>query len=181
MSWTAPVLLVGPHVRLEPMTVDHAPGLLAAADDDAVFEHLTLARPTDVGQARAAVERYLATPRLLPWVQVSAAGEVAGMTTFYDVDEDLRTVAIGHTWIGRRFWRTGLNTDAKRLLLEHAFGTLGCVRVVWHTDVRNERSQAAIARLGATREGVLRKHRRRRDGSWRDTVQFAMTDDDWPR
>jgi len=106
---------------------------------------------------------------------------VAGMTCFYDVDAELRTVAIGHTWIGRRFWRTGLNTEAKLLLLTRAFDELGCVRVVWHTDIRNDRSQAAITHLGATREGVLRKHRPRDDGSWRDTVTFSMLDDEWPQ
>ena len=91
-----------------------------------------------------------------------------------------RALGIGHTWLGQRWWRTGHNTEAKLLLLSHAFETLGAVRVVWHTDIRNTRSQAAIERLGAVREGVLRKHRRRCDGSWRDTVQYAMVDDDWP-
>jgi RimJ/RimL family protein N-acetyltransferase len=87
---------------------------------------------------------------------------------------------IGHTWLGQRWWRTGHNTEAKLLLLSHAFETLGAVRVVFHTDLRNTRSQGAIERLGAVREGVLRKHRRRWDGSWRDTVQYAMVDDEWP-
>ena len=81
---------------------------------------------------------------------------------------------------GTRWWRTGHNTESKLLMLTHAFETLGAARVVWHTDIHNERSQAAIARLGATREGELRKHRIRRDGSWRTTVQYSMTDDDWP-
>lgn len=89
-------------------------------------------------------------------------------------------MAIGHTWLGRPWWRTGHDTESKLLLLTHAFDVLGAARVVWHTDLINERSQAAIARLGATLEGVLRKHRIRADATWRDTVQFAMTDDDWP-
>ena len=179
-GWDAPVVLGGRHVRLEPLAPTHAPGLLAAADDDAVFEHLSVARPLDLEDADALVGRYLAMP-LWAWVQVQAAsGEVAGFTTFYDMDEDLRTVAIGHTWLARRHWRTALNTEAKLLLLSHAFDVLGCTRVVWHTDVRNVRSQEAIGRLGAQREGLLRKHKVRRDGSWRDTVQFSMLDDDWP-
>ena len=111
---------------------------------------------------------------------MARSGDVAGSTSFYDVNPALRTLAIGHTWLARRFWRTGHNTESKLLLLTHAFDVLGAARVVWHTDVRNERSQAAIARLGAQREGEFRKHRLRRDGSWRTTVQFAMTDDDWP-
>ncbi|MGJ9411517.1 GNAT family N-acetyltransferase [Aeromicrobium sp. CF4.19] len=179
-TWGDAVELAGRHVRLEPLHPGHAGGLLAAADDDAVFEHLRPARPTTMEQAEALVARYLAMP-VSAWAQRDvASGDVAGMTTFYDVDEELRTVAIGHTWLGRRFWRTSVNTEAKLLLLTHAFETLGCVRVVWHTDIRNERSQAAIARLGAQREGVLRKHKVRRDGSWRDTVQFSMLDDEWP-
>ena len=109
-----------------------------------------------------------------------ATGEFAGSSSYYEVDPALRTIAIGHTWLGKRWWRTGHNTESKLLMLTHAFDTLGAARVVWHTDIYNERSQAAIARLGATREGELRKHRIRRDGSWRTTVQYSMTDDDWP-
>ena len=179
-DWAAPVALTGRHVRLEPLAPAHAPGLLAAADDDAVFEHLSVARPLDHDDAAALVARYLRMP-LWAWVQVDgASGEVAGLTTFYDMDESLRTLAIGHTWLARRHWRTALNTEAKLLLLSHAFDVMRCVRIVWHTDVRNVRSQEAIARLGAQREGVLRKHKVRRDGTWRDTVQFSMLDDDWP-
>ena len=90
-------------------------------------------------------------------------------------------MGIGHTFLGRPWWRTGINTEAKLLLLSRAFDDLGAVRVAWHTDIRNVRSQAAIERLGATREGVLRMHRQRPDGSWRDTVQYAMTVDEWPK
>ncbi|WP_375000535.1 GNAT family N-acetyltransferase [Aeromicrobium sp. CTD01-1L150] len=180
MTWAEAVELHGRHVRLEPLRAEHAEGVLAAADDDAIFEHLSTARPTTRSDADSLVEHYLRLPAS-PWAQVDvASGEVAGMTTYYDIDESLRTLAIGYTWLGRRFWRSGINTEAKLLLLTHAFETLGCVRVVWHTDIRNERSQAAIARLGARREGVLRKHKIRRDGTWRDTAQFSMLDDEWP-
>ena len=172
--------LTGDHVRLEALTHEHAPGLLAAADDDEVFRWLPLVRPRTSADAEALVARYLPGPTV-PWVQVDLrTGDVVGMTTYYDVDAALRTVAIGWTWLGRRAWRSGINTEAKLLLLRRAFDDLGCVRVVWHTDIRNERSQTAIARLGAVREGVLRKHRIRRDGSWRDTVTFSMLDDEWP-
>ena len=173
--------MTGEIVRLEPLGPQHAEGLAAAGDDPAVFEHVAGWDVLTVETARAQIDRYLANPAVVPWAQVDArTGEVAGMTTFYDVVPELRTVAIGHTWIGRRFWRSGLNTEAKLLLMGRAFDDLGCVRVVWHTDIRNERSQAAIARLGAQREGVLRKHKRRDDGSWRDTVTFSMLDDEWP-
>ncbi len=180
-AWTDPVTLTGRVVRLEALTVAHAEGLAAAGDDPAVFEHL---RGWDVMAPEVAaerIERTLGNPALVPWAQIDLrTHEVAGMTCFYDIDPGFRTVAIGHTWIGRRFWRTGLNTEAKLLLMTHAFETLECVRVVWHTDIRNERSQNAIARLGAQREGVLRKHKLRDDGSWRDTVTFSMLDDEWP-
>ncbi|KQX71760.1 GNAT family N-acetyltransferase [Aeromicrobium sp. Root472D3] len=173
-------VLSGTHVRLEPLAPEHAPALLAAADDDEVFRWLTFLRPRTPADADAMVSRYLDGPAV-PWVQVDATtGDVLGMTAFYDVDPAMRTVAIGWTWLARRAWRSGVNTEAKLLLMRRAFDDLGCVRVVWHTDARNERSQAAIARLGARREGVLRKHRLRPDGSWRDTVTFSMLDDEWP-
>ena len=173
--------LVGDHVLLRPIRADDAAGVLAAADDDAVFRWLAVDRPTTLEEAQVLVDQYLARPELVMWAQVDvASGELAGVTTFYDIDPALRTLAIGHTWIGTRFWRSGLNTESKLLLLRRAFDDLGCVRVVWHTDIRNQRSQDAIARLGAQREGVMRKHLIRRDGSWRDTVTFSMTDDDWP-
>jgi RimJ/RimL family protein N-acetyltransferase len=89
-------------------------------------------------------------------------------------------LAIGHTWVARPHWRTRVNTASKLIMMGHAFDDLGAERVVWHTDIRNTRSQDAIARLGAVREGVLRHHRIRRDGSWRDTVQFSMLSAEWP-
>ena len=117
----------------------------------------------------------------VPWVQRDpVSGAVIGMTMYHDVDEAGRALAIGHTVVGRPWWRTGVNTEAKLMLLERAFEVLGAERVCWYTDVRNERSQRAIARLGASRDGVIRRHRRRPDGTWRDSVLFAMTADEWP-
>jgi RimJ/RimL family protein N-acetyltransferase len=185
-DWYEVPVLKGEYVRLEPMAPSHVPGLLAAADDDAVFQFLTKARPTTPDEAAAWVSWALEQRDkqvLLPFTQVdvrSGGAVVAGTTSYYEISPESRSIAIGYTWLGRAWWRTGINTESKLLLLRHAFETLGAVRVVWHTDIRNERSQAAIARLGAAREGVLRKHKPRRDGTWRDTVQFAMTDDDWP-
>ncbi|MEO6472186.1 MAG: GNAT family protein, partial [Aeromicrobium sp.] len=108
------------------------------------------------------------------------SNELAGVTSYYDIDPPSRTVAIGFTWLGKKYWRTGINSEAKLLLLSRAFDDLGAVRVVWHTDNLNERSQAAIERLGAQREGALRKHRKRVDGTWRDTIVYSMLDDEWP-
>lgn len=178
--WASPDL-VGDLVTLRAIRADDAAGLLAAADDDAIFQWLAIDRPTTHREAQDRVDHYLARTDLVMWAQIDAAsGELAGVTTYYDIDADRRTVAIGHTWIGSRFWRTGLNTESKLLLLRRAFDDLGCVRVVWHTDIFNERSQNAITRLGAQREGVMRKHIIRQDGSWRDTVTFSMIDDEWP-
>lgn len=173
--------LIGQHVRLERLGPQHAAGVLSASDDDEVFAAQAFARPTSLLEAEALVDLYLTKPGTIPWVQIDqASGEVAGLTTYYDINPALRTVAIGSTWLGRRFWRTGVNTEAKLLLLRHAFDDLDCARVVWHVDILNERSQAAVERIGGVREGVLRKHKIRRDGSWRDTVLFSMTDDEWP-
>ncbi|GLZ00486.1 GNAT family protein [Actinoplanes sp. NBRC 103695] len=96
-----------------------------------------------------------------------------------DLDPGQRSLAIGYTWLGARWQGTGMNTETKTLLLTYAFETLEAVRVTWVTDIRNLRAQAAIERLGAAREGELRKHRRA-DGSWRDTVLYALLDDEWP-
>ena len=190
--WTLPVL-TGRLIRLEPMAVGHAEGYLAAAGTahqaEDVFRWLNSAGSTDgaprtLDDARADVAAALdARERRirLAYAQVDAVtGQVAGTTSYYDVEPAVRALAIGHTWLGPRWQRTGHNTESKLLMLGRAFDTLGAARVVWHTDIHNERSQAAIARLGATREGELRKHRIRRDGSWRTTVQYSMTDDDWP-
>ena len=178
--YAAPTL-VGKHVRLERLEPRHAPGVLGASDDDEVFTWQAFERPATIEQAEALVGLYLTRPGTIPWVQVDqASGDVAGLTTYYDIDPVVRTVAIGSTWLGRSFSRTGVNTEAKLLLLRHAFDDLDCARVVWHVDILNERSQAAVTRIGGVREGVLRKHRIRRDGSWRDTVLFSMTDDEWP-
>ena len=181
--WYAMPVLTGRLVRLEPLAIEHAPGYLAAADAD-VFRWLTTLPPATLEEARQQVAAGLAARargERLPYAQVQPeTGEFLGTTSYYQVNPAAREIAIGHTWLGRRSWRTGVNTEAKLLMLSHAFDTLGAARVVWHTDIHNERSQAAIERLGATREGILRKHRIRPDDSWRDTVQYAMTDDDWP-
>jgi RimJ/RimL family protein N-acetyltransferase len=179
--WYETPALAGDHVKLVQLREDHAEGVLGASDDDEVFRWQSFARPTSITEAQALVDLYLSRPNTLAWAQVDLASkDVAGLTTFYDIDPEQRTVAIGSTWLGRRFWRTGVNTEAKLLLLRRAFDGLGCARVVWHVDILNERSQDAVERIGGVREGVLRKHKIRRDGSWRDTVLYSMTDDEWP-
>ena len=185
--WYAMPVLAGDKIRLEPLAVEHASGYFKAAspDEDEVFRWLNVPPPENEDAAREQILAALAARargERFAHAQIDAVtGEFAGTTSFYEVNPAMRAIGIGYTWLGRRWWRTGHNTESKLLMMSHAFDTLGAARVVWHTDVHNARSQAAIERLGATKEGIIRKHRIRRDGSWRDSVQYAMTDDDWPK
>ena len=191
--WWAMPVLAGRLIRLEPLALEHAPGYLAAAGtgEEGAEVFRWMSPPAGALSHSVMLEdttRHITDPLAsrargarLAYAQIDAAtGEFAGTTSFYEVNPAQRGLSIGHTWLGQRWWRTGHNTESKLLMLTFAFETLGAVRVVWHTDILNTRSQAAIERLGAVREGVLRKHRLRFDGSWRDTVQYAMVDDDWP-
>jgi RimJ/RimL family protein N-acetyltransferase len=179
MAWIEPVTLTGRHVVLEPAAERHHADLLAAAADDDVWTWLPWPRPL----SEADMAELLAGERRVayPFAQIDAASRRAvGVTTYRDVDERHRTLEVGGTWIGRPWWRTAINTEAKLLFLGHAFETLGANRVAIKTDIRNERSQAAIARLGAVREGVLRHQYVRRDGSLRDTVLYSIVPEEWP-
>ena len=186
--WYAMPVLSGSLVRLEPLAIEHAAGYLAAAGSGAeaeeAFRWMKVPAPASVEDAQTHIATALAARgrgERFAYAQLDAStGEVIGTTSLYDIVPALRTLAIGHTWLGPRWWRRGHNTESKLLLLRYAFDTLGAARVVWHTDINNVRSQEAIARLGAVREGELRKHRLRQDGSWRTTVQYSMVDDDWP-
>ncbi|MGC4895828.1 bifunctional pyridoxamine 5'-phosphate oxidase family protein/GNAT family N-acetyltransferase [Micromonospora sp. DT31] len=183
-AWLDPAVLRGAHVVLEPLDLAHAEELYAATADPQVWQHLGGPQPADVADIRRIVTGYLDAQdrgEQVCWAQRCATtGAVVGTTSYYEVDPVRRSLAIGYTWLGRPWWRTGVNTEAKLLLLGRAFDELDAVRVVWHTDVRNERSQRAIERLGASREGVLRRHKQRADGSWRDTAQYSMIADEWP-
>jgi RimJ/RimL family protein N-acetyltransferase len=171
------------HVVLEPLGAGHIPSLEAAAADGELWQLWFTSVPAPGGMA-AYVEKALAGQRegrMLPFaIRERATGELAGSTRFYDIVEDPPRMAIGYTWYARRWQKSHLNTACKRLLLEHAFERLGCVAVEFHTDGRNLDSQRAIERLGAQREGVLRAHKRRPDGSLRDTVCYSILDREWP-
>jgi RimJ/RimL family protein N-acetyltransferase len=181
MTWFDRPTLIGEHVRLEPLSLDHVEGLHEAGKDPDIWTWLGSHQPKDLDDTRAYVEQALDDPGRLPWAQIDPrTGDVAGTTSYYEVDPEHRGLYIGHTWIGTRWQRTELNTNAKVLLLRRAFDDLGAHRVGWHTDLRNERSQRAIERLGATREGVLRAHRVRPDGTLRDTVVYSVTAAEWP-
>lgn len=179
-----PVELRGRMVSIEPLVLDHARGLLDAADSDEVFAWLPYPRPADLDQARAWIEDALAdrrADRRLPFAVLSAVdGSVIGSTSYWDFDANNAHVEIGSTWLSRACWRSGRNAEAKLLLMTHAFEALGLERVTLRTDICNERSQWAIERLGANREGVHRHEMRRRDGSWRDSVHYSILRAEWP-
>ncbi len=184
-GWFDRVPLTGYGLVLTPVHPDDADDLLTALGTPAevaeVLQHLRWRAPTDLEQSRQSLAEMAAEPGRIAYAQrLQATGELVGSTSFYEITPPVRSIAIGHTWIGRRHWRTGVNTASKLLMLTRAFEGLGAERVVWHTDIRNLRSQQAIERLGAVREGVLRHHRIRLDGSWRDTVQYSMLADEWP-
>lgn len=179
-----PVELCGELVEIEPLEIKHATGLLAAADADEVFAWLPYPRPADLEQARAWIDDALAdrrADRRFPFAVLSADdGSVIGSTSYWDFDSKNLHVEIGSTWLSRSSWRTGRNVETKLLLLTHAFETLELERVSFRTDILNERSQRAIERLGAVKEGVHRHEMRRRDGSWRDSVHYSILSSEWP-
>lgn len=183
MPHLVPTRLEDDFVVLEPLAANHAPALEAAAADGELWKLWFTSAPAP-GQAEGYIQAALdglARGVMLPFaVREKATGEIVGTTRFYDFVADPTRVAIGYTWYARRWQKSHLNTACKRLLLQHAFESLGCVAVEFHTDGRNQDSQRAIERLGAVREGVLRQHKRRPDGSLRDTVCYSIVDREWP-
>ena len=180
--WLQPVTLAGHHVRLEPLAAAHVEGLQRAAADGELWTLWYTSVPAPDATA-AYVDTALALQAqglALPFVVRDGSGEVVGCTRFGNVDAGNRRVEIGWTWYARRVQRTALNTEAKLLLLQHAFDTLQCAAVEFRTSWFNHASRAAIARLGAKQDGVLRNHMRMADGTYRDTVVFSIIAGEWP-
>jgi len=179
----SPITLEGQHVRLEPLTQAHAEALIAAAGDGELWNTQVTIIPEPVGMKdyiQAALDGQ-SQGRELPFVIISKlSNQVAGTTRFYEISRPDRKAAIGYTWLAKSAQRTPINTEAKLLLLTHAFETWKCVRVELVTDVLNEQSRAAILRVGAKQEGILRKHLILPSGRVRDSVIFSITDDEWP-
>ncbi len=179
---TQPVTLQGQHVRLEPLAVHHAPALTEAVRDGELWKLWYTAIPAPEAMAAEIARRLalLATGAMLPWAVMDASGRAVGMTTYMNIDASHQRVEIGSTWYARSAQRTPLNTEAKRLLLGHAFETLGCIAVEFRTHRFNQQSRRAIERLGAQLDGVLRCHQRASNGTLRDTAVYSITADEWP-
>lgn len=180
-AWREVPTLVGKHARLEVMQRHHADGLRNALEGDALSRlwYTGVPKVAEVDAYLEAVLDVQAQGRILPFVIRDALGAVVGSTRFYGLDPAVPRLSIGYTWYAPRVQRTGVNTESKLLLLTHAFETLGCISVVFETSWFNHRSRAAIARLGARQDGVLRNHARHADGTPRDTVVFSILDSEW--
>lgn len=178
-----PVVLERGSIRLEPLTPEHAPQLAEASVDGRLWELFFTSVP-DPGQEAAYIETALAGQRaghMLPWaIRDLESDTVIGSTRYHDIVASIDRVEIGYTWYAKRFQRTHVNTTCKLTLLAHGFDTLGCAVIGLRTDILNTRSQAAIEALGAHRDGVIRHHAARRDGTVRDTVMYSILRSEWP-
>jgi N-acetyltransferase len=182
MAPLGPITLNGPHLRLEPMRLEHGPPLLEAGRDPQVWQWMP-ARPDSPEAIRAWMDKAMraaADGREYPFVVIGGDGRVLGSTRYLDVQEDDRTAEIGWTWYSPDVWGGVVNPEAKYLLMRHAFEDWHAIRVALKTDVKNLHSQAAIKKLGARYEGTLRNQRIRPDGSYRDTVVFSIIESEWP-
>ncbi len=179
---TEPVTLSGQHAKLLPLSPAHCAGLIDAVKDGELWRLWYTAIPTPEAMA-AEIARRLglqASAAMLPFTVFDASGKIVGMTTYMNVDNAQQRLEIGSTWYARCVQRTPLNTECKRLLLGHAFDTLGCIAVEFRTHRFNTQSRRAIERLGAQQDGILRNHQRAGNGTLRDTVVYSITADEWP-
>jgi RimJ/RimL family protein N-acetyltransferase len=180
-----PITLEGQLVRLEPLSEAHAPGLAEVGLEPEIWRHMLYGNVDSEAKLLAFVQDILARQARgtdLPFTVVHRqTGKPIGCTRYMSISVADRGLEIGGTWYGRAYQRTGVNTECKYLLLRHAFETWGCIRVQLKTDLNNTRSQAAIERIGATREGVLRNHMLRPDGSIRHSVIYSIIDTEWPQ
>ena len=180
MAFVEAVTLESRGVRLLPLGLVHEAGLKAAASDGELWK-LRVTSVPEPHETRAYIETALQTSNRFAFAVTDAiSGAVLGSTSYHDIVPAIGRVEIGYTWYAARCQRTHVNTTAKLLMLTHAFETLGCQVVGWRTDNFNFASQQAIERLGARKDGVLRGHAMRRDGTIRDTVMYSMRSGEWP-
>ena len=183
MAFVEPTTLQARGLALVPLSLDHEAGLRAAAADGELWQ-LRVTSVPEPEQTRAYIEAALQMRqdghRFAFAVTEEATGTVLGSTSFHDILPAVKRVEIGYTWYAKRCQRTHVNTTCKLLMLTHAFEALGCRTVGWRTDNFNFASQRAIERLGARKDGVIRGHAMRRDGTIRDTVMYSLTAGEWP-
>ncbi len=178
-----PIILEGQVVRLEPLSGGHEPALWEMAQEHEIWTYMSILveQRADFAQWMDAALGAAARGEHIPFAIVDrSTGRAIGSTRYFAIMPADCNLEIGHTWLGKPYWRTAVNTECKYLLLRHAFETLGCVRVQLKTDALNARSRAAIARLGAVEEGILRKHIWVQNRRFRDTAMFSIVDDEWP-
>jgi N-acetyltransferase len=179
-NFVTPITLSLRGVRLEPLAHSHEAGLRAAAADGELWK-LRITSVPEPAQVKAYIDTaHSMADRFAFAVIDEATGQVLGSSSYHDILPAVKRVEIGYTWYAQSQQRSALNTTCKLLLMSHAFETLGCNTVGWRTDNFNFRSQAAIERLGATKDGVIRGHALRRDGTIRDTVMYSMRSGEWP-
>lgn len=179
-----PVTLEGAHIRLEPLSYAHHSSLCAVGFDDTIWRwnpRAPLCTPDDMHAYIATALQQQASGASLPFATIEkASGRAIGSTRFADIDRENRRVEIGYTWIAPPWQRTVVNTEAKYLMLRHAFEVLGCLRVELKTDSLNQRSRNAILRIGAAQEGIFRNHMLTSSGRIRHSVYFSIIDSEWP-
>ena len=182
--WKTPVTLTGKVVRLEPLSEAHIPALALAGKDESIWKYMLYAAPTSEESMAAWVRDMLGRQQAgtdLPFAVIHrSSGGAAGATRYLEMRPAHKGLEIGGTWVAPEFQRTRVNTECKYLLLKYAFEEMGCIRVQFKADVRNEQSIRAIERLGARREGILRNHYVLQDGTFRDSVYFSILDREWP-
>ena len=175
------IVLEGGGIRLEPLSQEHAQGLYNRGRSAADWAYMPRPCFVDMADTRQWIEESIATEGQQPFAIVEIGkGKAVGSTRYLNIRPEHRSLEIGFTWLGQEWQRTAVNTQAKLLLLTHAFERLGCVRVEFKADVRNERSLRALERIGAIREGVLRSHMIVQGNYVRDSVYFSVIEREWP-
>ena len=182
MPWLEPTTLRGAHARLEPLSQEHCDGLTEAVKDGELWKLWYTAIPKPENMTKE-IDRRLGLQKagtMLPFTVFDAAGKIAGMSTYMNVDAANRRVEIGSTWYAARVQRSALNTQCKLLLLTHAFEKLDCIAVEFRTHFFNHQSRRGIERLGAKQDGILRSHQVTPNGTLRDTVVYSIIASEWP-
>ena len=179
-----PMILEGDAVRIVPLDPAHANDLLVAAADPEIWRYMPIPQPTSLAEVTAWIDdawKHAGTGEQVPFALIDPRTDRAiGSTRFLEIRSEWRTLEIGWTWLAASVQRTAVNTETKYLLLRHAFRDLGAIRMQFKVDARNVKSQRAVERIGAVREGVLRKQRINHDGYVRDAVYYSILDQEWP-